>query len=284
MINRGVQSADYEALRAMAIADMQADDSFSRLGKHGQEEYIKQHPGSIHAPGHSNNATPPAAAAPTAPAAKPSFAEHVKSLPRHVKDAYSKLSNNSKKAVEDWHGKTPAEKAKHVGAAAVDFAKTAAHNVGHVAKHEAHMYHGAGKALAHMAKGNSWSSLPDEHKSHFKKAMIHAGLTAADIGLTGGLHHAHGMLAAAAGVGAHHMHHSATIAGGEAALKTGQHYLKKAISMIEQANKKIPPKIDAEVQRFIDMLVKAEIPPEVWIEILQEIEREAAAKLKNKGR
>ena len=200
-------------------------------------------------------------------AAKPSFAEHLKNLPSTVKDKYNNLKNNSKKAVADWHEKSPQEKVQHVGNAVADFAKTAGHNIKHVGKEEIQMYHGAGKAISHLAKGNSWSSLPDAHKTHLKKSLIHAGLTAADIGLTGGLHSAHGAMAATLGVGAHHLHHSALIASGEAAVKTGHHYIKKATTMDEATDN------ENRLEKITRLLTQANIPTSVWIEIQHEIEQ-----------
>jgi hypothetical protein len=247
-----------DKLVAMINAELAADEWWDKMTDDEKKSYVAAHPGSKYGDGSGG---------------KVGFAEHLSNLPHHAQEKFNKLSENSKKALQDWHEKSPVEKAKHVGNGLVNFAKTAAHHTKHVAQHEMDMYKHAGQGIGKLATGHKWGDLEPHHKKAIKGALLHAGLTAASMAagdVTGhGAHAAHvGVSDLLSAFAQHHAEHSAMIGAGESAVKTGGHYLKKAV-----AAEKLPPNVEAEAKKMAALLVKADIPMHVFIEVLEQLEK-----------
>jgi hypothetical protein len=221
-------------------------------------------------------ATQELAEAPIASPSKPGIAHHLKNLaghianaPSHVQEKYHSLKDSSKKALASWHAKTPVEKAKHVASTLAHTGKSLVHHTVQHVKHEAHMYHGAGKAISHLASGKKWKDLEPHHKKHLRNALIHAGITATGMAMgdpTGG--HAHGSIASTIAQFAHeHVHHMGVLGGGEVGLKTAKDATKKVLTASAFNLEKLR-------QSVVKILVAADIPPEECVHILSEIEKE----------
>jgi len=233
--------------RAYMMATADAGGWWNTLTHNKQIEYVKNHPAS-------------------------KFAHHLTELPGNIQYKFSKLSENSKKAVADWHEKTPTEKMVSVGKGLFHAGKHVRHQVVHHAKHEVETYKGAAAALTHLAAGKKWKDLDPHHKKGLKTALVHAGLTAGSMAM--GDVSGHGGITVSqllSHFAAEHAHHSMVLGAGEVALKSGNTALKKATAA-DDSKAKI-----AAAQKVAALLLKAEIPTSEWIKIMRAIERKKQA-------
>lgn len=193
----------------------------------------------------------------------------VKSAPNIVKKHVHNISENAKKSAAEWSAKSPTEKlhhaVKHVGKAVGNVL----HHGAHYAKHEVNMYHGASKAVAHLATGKKWKDLHPEHKKNLKHALIHAGITAGSMALGDATGHSGHILANFA---AEHAHHAALFGAGQVGFKSGKDAYKKATSTVEPHLTNL--ELKKESKKIIQALIDADIPEDEWAEILHEIEQE----------
>ena len=234
----------------MLRAEASAERWFQALSEEEQQTYARAHPLS-------------------------KFANHISSLPGHIQRKYHALTGPAKQAIQSWHGKSPQQKMQQAREGVVHATKRAVHHVGHELHHEAKMYHGASKAIAHLATGGRWKDMHPEHKKHLKSALVHAGITAGSLAMgdaTGGsgisaIGHVAGAFAA------EHANHSALIGGAKVAAKTGRDFLKKAVAADNDNDPRKKQQIEREAERALQALIRADIPISEWIEIVHEIER-----------
>lgn len=241
--------------RFAVVADSSGRSWWDSLSKPQKKEYLEEHP-------------------------KSKFAQHLTTLKDDVQQKFGKLSDNSRKAVSDWHDASPAERIKSVAAGVAHIGKRAGHHAVHHAKHEYDMYKNAGIAVGHLMGGKTWSALEPHHKKSLRNALIHTGITAGSMAMgdpTGeGAHHA---ISALLGEFAQeHAHHAAILGAGHVFGKTSGDVLKKATA----ADRPVDPRIVRMAQRVSRALLAANIPTKDWIEILSEIERQQQLKTASK--